>query len=72
MVDEGEMTLPDDLTLAEIGLRILVNDNGTALEFTCSAGTKAVIRVNDIAGITRHESETLRHWSADQQAMRKL
>jgi hypothetical protein len=72
MVDEGEKTLPDDLTLAEIGLRVLVDDNGTSLEFTCSAGTKAVIRVNDIANITRQESETLRHWSADRQARRKL
>jgi hypothetical protein len=71
MTDEGENPLPSDLTLAEIGLRLLVDDNGTALEFTCSAGTKAVIRLNNLSGITRQESETLRHWSADQQERRR-
>jgi hypothetical protein len=70
MANEGENAIPTDLTLADVGLRLLVDDKGTALEFTCSAGTKAVIRINDISGITRHESETLRHWSADQQARR--
>jgi hypothetical protein len=72
MADESDKPLANDLTLAEVGLRLLVGEYGTALEFTCSAGTKAVIRVNDISGITRHESETLRLWSADQQARRKL
>jgi len=73
MVDEGEKALPQDLTLAEVGLRLMADEGGTSLEFTSSAGTKAVIRINDLVNtMSRHEAETLRNWSADQQAKRRL
>jgi hypothetical protein len=73
MTDDGEKTLPTGLTLAEVGLRLFADEGGTSLEFAASTGTKAVIRINDLAEkVTRHEAETLRVWSADQQARRKL
>jgi hypothetical protein len=73
MADTGEKALPTDLTLSEVGLRLLADEGGTSLEFTASTGTKALIRVNDLAeSITRQEAETLRVWSADQQAKRNL
>lgn len=73
MVDDGEEAIPPNLTLAEVGLRLLADEGGTSLEFIASTGTKAVIRINDLAEkLTRHEAETLRNWSADQQARRKL
>jgi len=51
----------------------MADEGGTSLEFTSSAGTKAVIRINDLVNtMSRHEAETLRNWSADQQAKRRL
>jgi hypothetical protein len=73
MSDPGELPLSGHLTLAETGLKLLVDESGTSLEFVCADRRSLRVRINDLgAHLSRHEAEILRIWSAEQQARRKL
>ena len=72
MTHDDVMAAAGDLSLAQVGLRLIADEGGTSLEFTSSTGTKVIVRINELGEkMNRHEAETLRQWSADQQAHRK-
>jgi hypothetical protein len=56
------------MTLADAGLRLIVDESGTFLEFMCTNGRILRLRINDLGEqLDRHEAEILRIWSAERQ-----
>ena len=72
MSDLGNLSYAETLTLADAGLRLIADENGTSLEFMCQDGQRLRLRINDLGEwLNRHEAQVLRTWSAERQAQRK-
>lgn len=60
-------------TLADVGLRVLIRQDGTWLEFTSPKGRHARIDVRRLAdAIGGPEAEVIKEWCVDQQVLTTL
>jgi hypothetical protein len=69
----GAKARPGEPALADAGLRVLVRQDGTWLEFTSPKGRQArveVRRIADVAGTT--DAEVIKKWCADRQVLTTL
>jgi len=69
----GTKARPGEPTLADAGLRVLVRQDGTWLEFTSPKGRQARIevrRIADMAGGT--DAEVIKEWCVDRQVLTTL
>lgn len=70
--NEGS-TRPGEPTLADVGLRVLIRQDGTWLEFTSPKGRHARVEVRRLAEtIGGPEAEVIKEWCLDQQVLTTL
>lgn len=64
---------PSEPTLAEFGLRVLIREDGTWLEFASPKGDRARVDVRRIAeSLGGPEAEIIKEWCAERQVLTTL